>query len=430
MKVVFILPLMIAQTLFGQWEVVYDFPSVSSIDDISYDLEYNGLDKLFLTKIGKLLVSEDWGTTWDTSYVSGEQGQFREIVFSHPDTGYIVKSGGPGLFLRTVDAGETWETITPVSGAYSEEATSVFVLDKDHLFFSIWDGASGKIVWTNDGGLTTQLAYPEIWQPSGISGMACKDTDTCVALSGYPYLFGGGDGNDGICPVYRTDSCCNEWAYTSWTYFGTQKLIYRSWNLMYTYTSLYVFRSFDQFQTWDTIMAYEDINDHFWELHFVNDSVGYLSTSRIYPGSDVPGRVLRTTDYGDTWEETTFDWSALNPDTLVIGTSTAIECIDENNCFLMLGRTLFRTTNGGLASTYDIASLSLTLHPNPATDQLLLEGLASYPDAVWSTYSISGQTISLDLRNGQADISHLPPGIYLTTVHTRQGIWREKWVKL
>ena len=71
---------------------------------------------------------------------------------------------------------------------------------------------------------------------------------------------------------------------------------------MYTYTSLYVFRSFDQFQTWDTIMAYEDINDHLG-LHFVNDSVGYLSTSRIYPRSDVPGRVLRTTDYGDTWEE-------------------------------------------------------------------------------------------------------------------------------
>jgi hypothetical protein len=431
MRALLILIFFFSQPLFAQWEVVYNFPFTSSMDAISYDLEYNGLDRLFLAKIGELLVSNDWGVSWDTSYNSAEQGQFREIVFSHPDTGYMVKSGGPGLFLRTYDAGETWETVVPVSGVYSEEATSVFVVDKDHLYFSIWDGGSGKIVWTADGGLTTQLAYPEIWQPSGISGMACKDTDTCVALSGYPYLFGGGGGNDGLCPVYRTDSCCNDWEYSTYTYYGTQKLIYRNWNLMYTYTSLYVFRSYDQFQTWDTIMAYEDINDQFWELHFANDSVGYLSTSRIYPGSDLPGRVLRTTDYGETWEETTFDWSPLNPDTIVTGTSTAIECIDENNCFLMLGRTLFRTTNGGLASAESHqAMLPLSLHPNPASTALIIEGLSAYPNATITTLSLSGQQVAVAFENGQANIAHLPPGIYLTTVQTEQGLWREKWVKL
>ena len=429
MRLVVLILLLSSTRMYCQWEAIFSFPQMPS-SNTALDLTYNGDGRLFLLKSMEVLVSDNFGLSWDTSYATFDQGDYRQLYFHHPDTGYLVKGVGPGLFLRTYDAGDTWETVVPVSGVYSEEATSVFVLDKDHLYFSIWDGASGKIVWTNDGGLTTQLAYPEIWQPSGISGMACKDPDTCTAVSGFPYYIGFG-GNDGLCPVYRTSSCCDIWEYTTYTPGGAQKLIYKNWNLMYTYTPLFVFRSNDQFQTMDTIMTYGDINDEFNELHFVNDSVGYLSIRRYsFSGDEVPTRVLRTTNFGETWEETTFDWSLLNPDTLFKGSINAIECLSETDCFLMAGRTLFRTTNGGLASTYDIASLSLTLHPNPATDQLFLDGLASYPDAVWNTYSISGQAIPLDLRKGQADISHLPPGIYLTTVQTGQGIWREKWVKL
>jgi hypothetical protein len=38
--------------------------------------------------------------------------------------------------------------------------------------------------------------------------------------------------------------------------------------------------------------------------------------------------------------------------------------------------------------------------------------------------------VAVAFENGQANIAHLPPGIYLTTVQTEQGLWREKWVKL
>jgi photosystem II stability/assembly factor-like uncharacterized protein len=431
MKFLLIVLLASSSTLSAQWDVVYNFPFIENTDNTIYNLEYNGLDKLFILKDRDVLVSTDWGMSWDTSYTSNEQGQFRQIYFNSPDTGYMVKAVGPGLFLRTYDAGENWETVVPVSGVYSVEATSVFVLDKDHIYFSIWDGVSGKIVWTSDGGLTTQLAYPAIWEESGISGMACKDADTCVAVSGHPLIFGGGDGNEGLCPVYRTDSCCNDWEYSTYTYYGTQKLIYRNWNLMYTYTPIVAIRSNDQFQNWDTIMFFEDVNDEFMELHFVNDSVGYLSIRRLaLPGDELPTRVLRTTDYGETWAETTFDWSLLNPDTLFRGSINAIECLSETDCFLMAGRTLFRTTNGGLANTQDIAGLPLTLHPNPASLVLEITGLNNYPFAITTTVSLNGQAVQLDFKNGQADIAALPAGIYITRVQTDYGLWQEKWVKL
>ena len=54
---------------------------------------------------------------------------------------------------------------------------------------------------------------------------------------------------------------------------------------------------------------------------------------RIYPGSDVPGRVLENNRLWRHLGGDNLDWSALNPDTLVIGTSTAIECIDETIVF-------------------------------------------------------------------------------------------------
>ena len=58
---------------------------------------------------------------------------------------------------------------------------------------------------------------------------------------------------------------------------------------------------------------------------------------------------------------------------------------------------------------YRSAAFILTLHPNPATDQLFLEGLANYPDAVGAPAPLAGRPSPLISGNGQADISHLPP---------------------
>jgi Secretion system C-terminal sorting domain len=412
----------------AQWSAVYEFPFSSESQD--YDIEYNGDGKLFLLRNHDVIVSQDQGLSWNTSYFSEEQGQFRQIYFSSPDTGYMVKASGPGLFLRTYNAGMSWETVTPIAGVYSEEATSVLVFDQDHLYFSIWDGASGKIVWTKDGGLTTQLAYPAIWEESGISAVACKNEDSCIALSGFPRLFGTG-GNGGICPVYRTSNCCEEWEWSSWMGGGAFKLQFRNWNLMYAVTPYYVFSSIDQFQTLDTIKVLEYPTEQFTELHFVNDSVGYLAAKDIsLPAEALPTCIYRTTDYGNTWEKTYLDWSSTF-DSLVLNAAVYnIDCIDEYNCYLMASTLLFHTTNGGFATTSDFEKLSLILHPNPTSSTLNITGLEAYQIENITTYSIDGRIVDLPFQNGQVDVSHLAPGIYLTTVQTEQGKWQEKWVKM
>ena len=171
-------------------------------------------------------------------------------------------------------------------------------------------------------------------------------------------------------------------------------------------------------------------------MQFISDSIGFIRTSNE-SSSPIRENVLwKTMDAGWTFD-TIFSSTNLPEE---YGNTFSFHFISPTTGWLLTreGNLFYTTTGGGdeyillppTVSVQHAGSLPLTLHPNPATDQLFLEGLAGYPDAAWSTCSISGQTIPLDLGNGQADISHLPPGIYLTTVQTQQGIWREKWVKL
>ncbi|MCB9019576.1 MAG: T9SS type A sorting domain-containing protein, partial [Chitinophagales bacterium] len=188
-----------------------------------------------------------------------------------------------------------------------------------------------------------------------------------------------------------------------------------------------LYKTIDQGETWFKLpnpFGEDEYRYIYGVPYFLNKDTGLVVAGRHPiddPGADEILGILRTENGGMSWFLTDTPEDALGSNNIV--------CWNTDTCYYTYFSSIYRTTNGGgfgePLSVTGQQHLSLTLHPNPATDQLFVEGLASYPDAVWSTYSISGQTIPLDLRNGQADISHLPPGIYLTTVQTPQGIWRE-----
>ncbi|MBK6731814.1 MAG: T9SS type A sorting domain-containing protein [Bacteroidetes bacterium] len=46
------------------------------------------------------------------------------------------------------------------------------------------------------------------------------------------------------------------------------------------------------------------------------------------------------------------------------------------------------------------------------------------------TFNLVGELMPVNFQNNQADISHLPPGIYFTEVITEQGRAVQKWVKM
>lgn len=68
----------------------FSFPQMPS-SNTALDLTYNGDGRLFLLKSMEVLVSDNFGLSWDTSYATFDQGDYRQLYFHHPDTGYLVK---------------------------------------------------------------------------------------------------------------------------------------------------------------------------------------------------------------------------------------------------------------------------------------------------------------------------------------------------
>ncbi|MBK6731717.1 MAG: T9SS type A sorting domain-containing protein [Bacteroidetes bacterium] len=93
---------------------------------------------------------------------------------------------------------------------------------------------------------------------------------------------------------------------------------------------------------------------------------------------------------------------------------------------------LLKTTNGGGISTLNNQNpnFNFNLNPNPATTILNLQlSLKEYNYTI-QTFNLVGELMPLNFQNNQADISHLPPGIYFTEVITEEGRAVQKWVKM
>ena len=134
----------------------------------------------------------------------------------------------------------------------------------------------------------------------------------------------------------------------------------------------------------------------------LNLAVNYIQVCGVKYESNAPG-VVRTgcgvdNDQGFAWLwcSGSFDFGNLNC------TTNARQA-----------RVLPKTTASGL-----FGNNSFVLYPNPATEQLILQGTGTYQVKM---YDLSGQLVmSHQYLNGKAqlDIRHLRPGVYVVEVNT------------
>ena len=402
---------------YSQWNlsVTTDIGSFS-------DIEVAPDGTVYALTVGKIYRSTDFGETWtiESSWGNGAT----KIQFVSADTGYVCC----GLedyeenHLMTIDGGLTW---APCGNDISLGINDIEYLPDEVVvaatrFFPTW---------------VTVGAYCQstIWQDSLATMGEVYDLD--VLNDSVMFMCGAIDPPDpfAFSTTIKSIDGGNHWQVSGdgieVPYFGMD---WPTDSVGYGNGLTDMYKTTDQGETWFKLPNPfgEDIYTYYYQTpFFIDRNIGYAGAYRYDPETIEPHEslgILRSDNGGESWILTDMPEEA--------DTGAEVDCWNADTCFFRYSKYVYRTTNGGgIGEPLEIPGqqhLSLTLHPNPATDQLFLEGLASYPDAVWSTCSISGQTIPLDLRNGQADISHLPPGIYLTTVHTRQGIWREKWVKL
>lgn len=408
---ILIFSILITTLSYSQWHALYEF-EISDDGNSFRDIEITDDGVIYAAREYVLMRSFDLGLTWDTAYYNEAQGEYRRVMFVNQDTGYIVKGFGPGLFIRTTNGGDSWETVTPLSGGYSEEANNIFYFDYNNLLFPVSDGVDGFVVITSNAGLTSQNYYT-LPGEDGVADIYCFSNDSCIVIPGDPY-----NHYSGIDEILLTTNGCEDWNIIGYLSDGMELQV-PSPDAIYIRSNHKIEFSDDRLTTRDTLLSIYS-GGGFSELYMLNDSVGFAA---IYqPGSE--SKIYRTDDMGNSWVLEMVDSTTFH----VIN---SIDCFDKDNCYMIAGITLYTTSLKVNSITSNFEKMNVLMSPNPASDYIRMDFQFITKELEVVTYNLIHEFIPLFFdNNNQADISHLPPGIYFTEVITEHGRSVQQWVKM
>jgi hypothetical protein len=157
---------------------------------------------------------------------------------------------------------------------------------------------------------------------------------------------------------------------------------------------------------------------------FSSNNVGYLGSS------NAEYLIIKTTDGGISWAGTEFF-------EVPMSNLVKIYCINDMICFALTCKGIYKTTNGGGIGTpitsniLQVNGIQFNISPNPSSSFISLSFSNKQEITSIFTTNYLGEKIELIWdENLQADISHLPPGVYVTEIITEKNKGIAKWVKL
>lgn len=119
-----------------------------------------------------------------TSSLVGVSVVNRQVVWASGSLDVIVdEPSSPGVVLRTVDGGESWQDVTPPGGE-ELDFQDIEAFDRNHaLALAVGVGEASKIYRTADGGTTWELAFQNEEPEAFYDGIAFFDHRRGLALS-------------------------------------------------------------------------------------------------------------------------------------------------------------------------------------------------------------------------------------------------------
>ncbi len=164
------------------------------------------------------------------------------------------------------------------------------------------------------------------------------------------------------------------------------------------------------------------------ELFFLDNLSGYTLVHDVMIDSSHITSLVKTNDGGLNWYRTDFSLSDFD-----LGYQD-IFCFNDDTCFILTTNTIYKSENASAPDlTINILNEnleSLHLFPNPATSILQIQLSLKENNYTIQTFNLVGELMPVNFKNNEADISHLPPGIYFTEVITEKGRAVQKWVKM
>ena len=255
-----------------------------------------------------IIKSTNAGADWSKLSHSVTYRRLWDVSFANQNTGFIT--GDNGTILKTTNGGENWikTQFSPYNLLYE-----IAMVDYDHWFLS---EDNGKVFRTTNGGTSWDTTYSNA---GGITRLKFVNQ-----LTGF-----------GICKYNNFIKTTNGGA--NWIVFNL--MMSQNWALDFANEltgfagSNKVKKTTDGGLTWDTLSF--PVYLYTSDIQFINQNVCYTCGD-----NNIDGFVLKTTNCGLSWQIvlTTPDHS--NP--------TDLYFVNEQTGYVTDGRSLFKTTNGGV----------------------------------------------------------------------------------
>jgi photosystem II stability/assembly factor-like uncharacterized protein len=121
--------------------------------------------------------------TGTTSNLLGIDVVNRDVVWASGAGPEVDPSSSPGVVVRTVDGGQSWQDVTP-PGGQAMAFHDVKAFDRDRaLALSVGFGEASKIFRTIDGGANWELRFENKDPDAFYDGIAIFDENRAIALS-------------------------------------------------------------------------------------------------------------------------------------------------------------------------------------------------------------------------------------------------------
>jgi len=209
-------------------------------------------------------------STWYNRFFSNIGGnQLRRVQFKTSLIGFAA--GGNGTLLKTVDGGDSWNTLNIGTNPY---ISSIFFLNQN----TGWLGTqANNIVKTVDGGNT--WSFHTIPTTSFVASIHFINDQTGFASA-----------NSG--QILKTTNGGTNWVNVAPSTIAWGEIQFTDQNTGYVLQHYDLYKTTNGGTTWGSVLHNSGGINYFQEMDFLNSNTGWVTT---------PGQIAKTTNGGQTW---------------------------------------------------------------------------------------------------------------------------------